>query len=56
MQTNEKKFVARWNSLNFVAVISGRAKGRTLKAYFGKTLLKVAKNFLRPEMPLSVFW
>ena len=28
----------------------------TLKAYFGETLLKVAKNFLRPEMPLSVFW
>ena len=28
---------------------------KILKAYFGKTLLKVAKNFLRFEMPLSVF-
>ena len=27
-----------------------------LVAYFGETLLKVAKNFLRFEMPLSVFW
>ena len=27
-----------------------------LKVYFGQTLLKVAKNFLHPEMPLSVFW
>ena len=26
------------------------------KAYFGETLLKVTKNFLRPKMPLSVFW
>ena len=26
------------------------------KAYFGETLLKVAKNFLPFEMPLSVFW
>ena len=27
-----------------------------LKAYFGETLLKVVKNFLCFEMPLSVFW
>ena len=27
-----------------------------LVAYSGETLLKVAKNFLRFEMPLSVFW
>ena len=26
-----------------------------LKAYYGKALLKVATNFLHPEMPLSVF-
>ena len=52
MQTRERAHCAR----SVFPVIKKKKKLLTPIAYFGETLLKVAKNFLGPEMPLSVFW
>ena len=45
-----------WTPLIHVADVILLPPFFLLWSYFGKTLLKVAKNFLRPEMPLSMFW
>ena len=58
--TGLKRFYPGYNLISTGVrkkILAGiRSSGCKLEVYFGQALLKVAKNFLRLEMPFSMFW